>query len=118
MRRLFRGRHRERDRPRIAALCLAAVAACLSGVVTTGAQEDPSLRITSPLGRSGLPGRIRILARLDGVPAELAARVAFYVDGILLAEDADGPPNEAHWDDDNPFERREIKARATLDSGR
>lgn len=117
MRWLFCGRHRERGHRRIAALCLAVVAACLSGVVTTGAQEDPSFRITSPLGRSGLPGRIRILARLDGVPAESAARVAFYVDGILLAEDADGPPYEALWDDDNPFERTEIVARATVDSG-
>ena len=117
MRWLFRGRHRERGRSRLAALGLAAVAACLSGVVTTGAQDDPSLRITSPLGRSGLPGRIRVLARLDGVPAEQVARVAFYVDGVLLAEDADGPPYEALWDDENPFERREITARATLDSG-
>jgi VWFA-related protein len=117
MRRLLRGRYGKLDRSRIAALCLAAVVTCLSGVVMTGAQENPSFRITSPLGRSGLTGRIRVLARLDGVPAKPAARVAFYVDGVLLAEDTDGPPYEALWDDDNPFERREISAQATLNSG-
>ena len=118
MRWLFRGRPRGRDsRLRITVLCVTALAACLSGVVTLGAQEVPSLRITSPLGRSGLPGRVRILVRVDGVPAEPAARVAFYVDGVQLAEDADGPPYETLWDDENPFERRQITVQATLDSG-
>jgi VWFA-related protein len=61
---------------------------------------------------------VRVLARLNGVPAEPAPRVFFYVDGVLLAEDTDGAPYEALWDDDNPFERRQIVVQVQLASGR
>jgi VWFA-related protein len=74
------------------------------------------LRITSPIGRTGIPGTIRIVARLDGRLPESAPRVEFYVDKLHLSDD-DAPPYEALWTDDNPFERRELSVRAELPSG-
>jgi len=64
-----------------------------------------SVRITSPLGRTGLPGRVRIVARMttpEGAPVPSAVR--FYMNDVLIATDADGPPYVAEWQDDNPFE--------------
>jgi VWFA-related protein len=82
------------------------------------AQAEPStLRITSPLGRTGLPGTIRIVARLEGEQPEVPPLVSFYIDKLHLADDVDGPPYEALWSDDNPFEPREIGVRAELASG-
>ena len=84
----------------------------------------PTLRITSPLGRTGLPGTIRIVARLDGVtyprlglaePKPVPVR--FLVDNVLLSTDQDGAPYDALWVDDNPFEARELTAEADLPSG-
>jgi hypothetical protein len=76
-----------------------------------------TLRITSPLGRTGLTGTIRIVARLDADGGHAPRQVDFYVDKLLLASDLDGPPYEALWGDDNPFERRELTARAEFDAG-
>ena len=77
----------------------------------------PTLTITSPLGRTGLPGTIRIVARLDGVDDAAEKPVHFSVDGRLLASDTDGPPYEALWVDENPFEPREIAAEVELPTG-
>src|SRR5699024_1780409 len=68
-------------------------------------------------GRTGLPGTIRIVARLDGDPFTGPLQAEFYVDKLYLASDTDGAPFEAHWNDDNPFERRELMVRAELPSG-
>ena len=52
---------------------MAAVLACALSAVTR-ADDAPAIKITSPLGRTGLPGTIRIVARLDGaVPLDDAA---------------------------------------------
>jgi Ca-activated chloride channel family protein len=79
----------------------------------------PSLHITSPLGRTGLPGTIRIVARLEGTQTlgHEPAAVRFYVDKLLLASDTDGPPYDAVWTDDNPFERRELMVQAEFATG-
>ena len=74
----------------------------------------PELRITSPLGRTGLPGTIRIVARLENLDPRKPVAVQFFVDGKLLSSDTDGPPFDAHWTDENPFERRELTARAEV----
>jgi VWFA-related protein len=80
--------------------------------------SQPSLHITSPVGRTGIPATIRIVARLDDLKESSdGVRVEFYVDNLLLSTDTDGPPYEALWNDENPFERREILARAVLPSG-
>jgi VWFA-related protein len=75
------------------------------------------IRITSPLGRTGLPGTIRVVARLDGVAPSVPVKVHFYVDKLLLASDVDGPPFEALWSDENPFEKRELMAQAEFGDG-
>jgi Ca-activated chloride channel family protein len=78
---------------------------------------SPELRITSPLGRTGLQGTIRIVARLQNLDADASVAVQFFVDGQLLSTDTDGPPFDAHWTDENPFERRELTARADIAAG-
>jgi VWFA-related protein len=75
----------------------------------------PTLQITSPLGRTGLPGTIRIVARLDSPDGLAPKEVRFLVDEQLLSTDTDGPPYEALWHDENPYERRELKALATFE---
>jgi Ca-activated chloride channel family protein len=68
-----------------------------------------AIAITSPLGRSGLSGPIRIVARVTTAkPDVVLSPVQFYVDGTLIGEDKDGPPYAVQWVDANPFEPREI----------
>jgi VWFA-related protein len=79
--------------------------------------HEPTIRITSPLGRAGLPGTIRIVARVDAWTQEQPLHVNFYVDKLFLSRDADGPPYDALWSDDNPFEQRELAVETELASG-
>jgi VWFA-related protein len=84
----------------------------------SGHELNATIHITSPLGRTGLPGTIRIVARLDGAPPSQPVAVQFFVDKMPLATDTDGPPYDAVWSDDNPFEARELAVEAELPSGR
>ena len=97
------------------------VSVCLAVIVMAGASPFAdgvaALRITSPLGRTGLSGTIRIVARLDAADDKAPQRVDFLVDEVPLASDTDGAPYEALWVDENPFERRELTARAVFESG-
>jgi Ca-activated chloride channel homolog len=68
----------------------------------------PAVRITSPLGRSGSPGSIRIVAQIQPGQGGDLGPVRFFIDGQLLGTDTDGAPYVAEWIDENPFERREI----------
>src|SRR4029453_15662106 len=108
---------------RAALIAAAMTAALLPAAAAAHADEvAPTLRITSPLGRTGLPGTIRIVARLDGVTyprlsEPKPAHVRFFVDNVLLSSDEDGPPYDALWVDDNPFEARELTAEADLPTG-
>jgi VWFA-related protein len=95
----------------------ATVALALTSVARPSADGEQTLRITSPLGRTGLPGTIRIVARLEGGAPALPTEVQFYVDQQLLATDVDGPPFDALWSDDNPFESRELMVKAAFDTG-
>ena len=79
--------------------------------VSTGAaagRSPLSVRITSPLGRSGVPGSIRIVAQVRAEDGSEVGPVKFFVDGQLLQTDTDGAPYAVEWVDENPFERREI----------
>jgi hypothetical protein len=67
-----------------------------------------SVRITSPQGRTGVSGRIRIVAQIVVPPGSVLGPVHFFVDGEKVGEDIDGAPYAAEWVDENPFERREI----------
>ncbi|MEO7273154.1 MAG: VWA domain-containing protein [Vicinamibacterales bacterium] len=86
-------------------------AALALGVVAhPGARQDPALsvKITSPLGRTGLPGTVRIVAQVRHPQNAPPGQVRFYVDQQLLGTVTDGPPYATEWVDENPFERREI----------
>lgn len=69
---------------------------------------EPPLRITSPLGRTGLAGRVRIVAQIRVPSNATLSAVNFYVDGAIVGTVQNGPPYAVEWDDVNPFERREI----------
>jgi VWFA-related protein len=102
VRRLLRGRHR-------------AIVAAFAWLIaaSAGAQErTASIQITSPTGRSGLPGRVRIVARVTTGAGAFPA-VRFYVGDTLLATDTDGPPYAVEWTDENPFEPRRIRVEMT-----
>ena len=76
-----------------------------------------AISITSPLGRTGISGSVRIVARVKATPAFVLSPVQFYVDGKLVGEDKSGPPYAVEWNDDNPFEAREIVAQVSDDRG-
>src|SRR3970040_1612015 len=82
----------------------AATAAPTNDPTLTG----PVVRITSPLGRTGTAGSIRIVAQIQAGQGGELGPVRFFVDGQLLRTDTDGAPYVAEWVDENPFERREI----------
>lgn len=107
--------HRRMGRRRLwlgAALCVAA----LSSVQLPAEQAVPlTVRITSPMGRLGVPGTVRIVAQVKADPRATLSSVQFYVDGQLLSSVASGPPYAVDWVDENPFEGREI-AVAVADS--
>ncbi|MCC7009291.1 MAG: VWA domain-containing protein [Acidobacteria bacterium] len=84
------------------------------------AQEGPGLGIhlTSPLGRTGMEGPIRIVARVVTDASAKIGPIRFTVDGKLVGEDTDGPPYAVEWVDRNPFEDRVIVADVTDSLGR
>jgi VWFA-related protein len=88
---------------------VAALASALSFSATpvrTG--SDLPVRITSPLGRTGGVGSVRIVAQIQPPSGSVLGPVRFYVDGSLFKTDGDGPPYAVEWVDENPFERREL----------
>src|ERR1700726_898780 len=88
----------------IMTLCVAAVS--MPALAAEG--TDPTLRITSPLGRAGTPDKVRIVAQIHARPDAVLSPVQFYVDNVLLATDSDGPPYAVEWVDENPYEPRQI----------
>lgn len=89
---------------RVAWLLLLALAA------PTGAAhaDEPAVRITSPLGRTGVPGVIRVVAQVTTDAPRGVVPVHFFVDGTSIGDDIDGPPYVVEWEDANPYEAREI----------
>jgi len=90
---------------RVAAL---ASAMLLSSAALQSSNTDLPVRITSPLGRTGGIGTVRIVAQIQPSPGVTLGPVRFYVDGTLFKTDDDGPPYAVEWVDENPFERREL----------
>ena len=88
------------------------------------AEDDapaPTIRITSPLGRTGVAGKVRIVAQVEfpeGRPPLVLPAVRFTVDGVPIGGTVSGPPYAVEWDDENPFEQREILAELEEASGR
>jgi Ca-activated chloride channel homolog len=81
-------------------------------------EAELSVRITSPLGRTGLAERIRIVAQVSTPVDTQLQSIRFYVDNVLLGEDAEGPPYAIEWTDDNPFEPRDIAVEVRDVSGK
>jgi VWFA-related protein len=76
-----------------------------------------AIQITSPLGRTGMSGAIRIVARVTtkNEDAVLGA-VQFFVDGQLVGEDKTAP-YAIEWTDRNPFELAEISVQVQDEHG-
>ncbi len=70
-----------------------------------------SVRITSPLGRTGAPGSVRIVAQIHRTDGSAPGLARFFVDGKLFGT-VEAPPYALEWTDENPFERREITVAA------
>jgi Ca-activated chloride channel family protein len=81
-----------------------------SAAAAVAADQNLTVRITSPMGRTGSFGAVRVVAQVSGAAEPLTPPpvVTFFVDSIPIGEDIDGPPFAVEWIDENPFERREI----------
>jgi len=66
----------------------------------------------------GTSGKVRIVAQIHAAPDATLKPIRFYVDGVLLGVDEDGPPYALEWLDENPYERREIAVEVEDDLGR
>lgn len=95
---------------------MVAIAAVLLGTYAV-AEPVTTVRITSPLGRTGISGAIHIVAQVVTTAPNGIVPVRFVVDGQVIGEDLDGPPYFVEWSDDNPYEPREIRAEADDGSG-
>ncbi len=79
--------------------------------------SDISVRITSPLGRTGRPGTVRIVAQVKPARSQAVTAVRFSVDGKPQGTVTNGPPYAVEWTDQNPFERRTIVAEVEAANG-
>jgi VWFA-related protein len=94
-------------------LASAALAAVLCGAVVLAQPSDATtIRITSPLGRTGVPGVIRVVAQVQTPIDGGVLPVRFFVDNASIGVDQDGPPYAVEWTDENPYEAREIRVDA------
>jgi VWFA-related protein len=107
------------DRTRLSVIVLSAVFLAAAGPVCTAAGPPASVtvRITSPLGRMGTSGKVRIVAQIQTPPETALKPIRFLVDGMLLGVDDDGPPYAVEWLDENPYERRVITVEAEDELG-
>jgi Ca-activated chloride channel family protein len=75
-----------------------------------------TVRITSPLGRTGVAGPVRIVAQVVAASQGPAVVVRVLVDGKLLQTLA-APPYAVDWADDDPLVEREIVVEASDSQG-
>jgi Ca-activated chloride channel homolog len=97
----------------VLALLMALTAAAALEPAPARETSELAVRITSPLGRTGFVGRIRIVAQIQKSPDVSLQPVRFFVDDVLLGEVPSGPPYAVEWVDENPFEPREISVEVT-----
>jgi Ca-activated chloride channel family protein len=96
----------------VCTLVAAVLVAASADLAAADAPAPLSVRITSPMGRTGEPGTVRIVAQVHTLPGVALDSVKFWVDGTLLATVA-SPPYATSWDDANPFNPNEITVAAT-----
>jgi VWFA-related protein len=106
---------RRADRARfLFAILTAALMVVAAGGVGLHADDPPlSVRITSPLGRTGTPGTVRIVARVEPAGDTPIQGVKFFVNGTSVGQDLEGPVYAVEWVDDNPFAPTVISVEAT-----
>ena len=80
-------------------------------VVADGASL--TVRITSPMGRTGVTGPVRIVAQVGNAGDTPLQSVKFFVNATLVGENHKGPVYAVEWSDDNPFEATDIRVEAT-----
>ena len=91
---------------------LVAAAACTALVAQSPAGSAAlSVRITSPMGRTGTTAPVRIVAQVQYGDTTPPGQVRFFVDKQLVGA-VQRPPYALEWVDENPFERREIAVEA------
>ena len=94
---------RRTDRFPSAILAAALILVAVAGVRLRADDPPLAIRITSPLGRTGTPGAVRIVARVENADDAAVQGVKFFVNGTAVGQDADGPVYAVDWVDDNPF---------------
>ena len=82
----------------------------------TASPSGFAVRLTSPLGRTSDSATVRIVAQVQRPRPGVAVNVKFFVDNVAVGT-ADSPPYAVTWEDENPFEPREIRVEAVDDSG-
>ncbi len=102
----------------ILAVALALVLVAAAGVPLRADDPPLAIRITSPLGRTGTPGAVRIVARVEHAGDTAIQGVKFFVNGTAVGQDTDGPVYAVDWVDDNPFAPTVITAEVTDAKGR
>ena len=88
------------------------------GVETPADHNAVAIRITSPLGRTGVATKVRIVAQVQVPAGHVLSKLSFFVDGELVGTTDPEPYSSVDWTDVNPFERREIVVQANDASGR
>jgi VWFA-related protein len=92
---------------------------CLAGLAAGPLKEsEAAIHITSPLGRTGVVTRVRIVAQVQIPPGHSLSKLSFFVDGELIGTTEAEPYSSVDWTDVNPFERREIVVQASDSAGR
>ena len=95
-----------------------AIAFLIGGRFSAQSPTAASIRITSPLGRTGVVTRVRIVAQVEVPSGQVLSSVSFFVDGKLVGMAEPGRYSAVDWVDENPFEKREILVQAADGSGR
>ncbi len=80
------------------------------------AQAPLTVRITSPLGRTGVAGTVRIVAQVVTIRRDTSPTVRFLVDAKLL-QTLTAPPYAIEWADEDPLIEREIVVEASDSQG-
>jgi Ca-activated chloride channel homolog len=103
-----------------ALLLTMAFATAVADAQGPAASAPPTLtvQITSPLGRTGVAGAVRIVARVTPARDVTVQDVKFFVNDTLVGHDDAGPVYAVEWVDDNPFAPAAIAVEAVDKAGR
>ncbi len=95
----------------------AAVVVLAANAAAAQPAAETTVRLTSPLGRTGVPGVIRVVAQVQTPAPGGIVPVRFFVDDLPIGEDLDGPPYAVEWEDANPYEARAIRVDVVTANG-